>query len=180
MSSCSGFRKETSVIWALISDGKHALIFKYRKVEIIISVSDIRKKTACNERRRFALTNLLQTLENNVGDNHKSNNEQSLLRNCDVCPERKVIRVFFGSKNEIFNHFIQTIVTRLNQAHDVREFDYLVIVAPRDISGALKNSVSDKVDCTLGHMPEGYDYDKRGAIFVLKKDAETNFNPDAA
>lgn len=135
MAPFSRFCQVTSVIWALVSDGKQAYVFKYCKDEIIF------------DEKVFAIGG------SRVG-------------------ARGAARPTWRIRNETVKQFIPTIALRLKEALDQKAFDYLVIVAPRETMAALKGALPEDLRVrVLTNMPDGYAYDKNGALFALRQES---------
>jgi protein required for attachment to host cells len=143
MTSHASFYQVTSVIWAVVSDGKQAYGFKYQKDETVF------------KDKIFVL--------------HGNKDKQPDAKIDRAEPARKVA-------NETVKNFISTIALKLEEAFAQNAFDYVVIVAPRKTLDALKEAVSENVRSRLlANMPEGYLYDKRGAIFAMREEATVQF-----
>lgn len=172
----SNIRKETSVIWALVSDGKQAFIFKYNKDEILISFPEVPSKSPSDEHRKHHVSFLLKSLRNKSADNHKYLYSQLSIHYGAATTVYKFPKLYNKSKEELAKQFIQSIAAKINKARDEKTFDYLVIVAPRDTLSALPAYLSDDVLCVLlPNMPAGYIYDKNGAQFAFRQEEQSEF-----
>ncbi len=137
----------TSVIWAVVSDGKQAYGFKYRKDETVF--------------------------KDNIYVLHGGKPEQEAAQSGEPAqkaePSPKVT-------NKIVKNFIPTIASQLEQAFDANAFDYVVIVAPRKTLESLRDCLTERMrNRVLMNMPDGYVYDRSGAIFALKDEASDHF-----
>ncbi|MDR3425043.1 MAG: host attachment protein [Alphaproteobacteria bacterium] len=149
----SGFHQVTSVIWALVSDGKTAYAFKYIKKETVLA-SRFAWGISVYGKDRKNEQNARQQAQNSVGYSPAPNN---------------VIQVSFENRSSAKERFAATISAKLQQAFDDSAFDYLVVVAPRDSMSALKQALgNDLRSRLLENMPEGYLYDKKGVLFVVR------------
>jgi protein required for attachment to host cells len=147
MAASLNFCQVTSVIWAIVSDGKQAYAFKYRKEETLFRDKVVVLK----------------------GNRWKPASSQ-------FCAGRGIEEPTKVT-NEVVKNFIPTIAAKLEKALDEHAFDYIVIVAPRNTLDALRGSLKECVrNRLLSNLPEGYIYDKKGAVFALREEASAHFD----
>ncbi|MDD5586599.1 MAG: hypothetical protein PHY92_06550 [Alphaproteobacteria bacterium] len=144
MRSSSGIRQVTSVIWALISDGDQAYVFKYSRNDTVVAVRNAWKKPVRKKQYIYGEAEALSTPS-------------------------------FGRYGAT-ERFVRSVAGKINLAHYDGSFDYLVIVAPRDTLKGIHEFLNGLVqDRLLANMPDGYVYDKKGALMVVRKETPARF-----
>lgn len=157
MAAYLSFYQITSVIWALVSDGRQAYAFKYRKNETVF------------KDKFFVVHNKIKAQAVPVQESPSTEKAKDANDPCGC---------FRKTRNEDTKNFIPAIAAKLEEAFDGNAFDYLVIVAPQCTMNALCTTLSDRILCRLlTTIPEGYVYDKGGAIFALRDVGADAFKP---
>ncbi|MDD4616942.1 MAG: host attachment protein [Alphaproteobacteria bacterium] len=142
------FYQVTSVIWAVVSDGKQAYGFRYRKDEPVYK-------------------DKILMLRGEKPEAAPSGSKEA--HSFAESPKR--------ASNETVRNFIPTIAEKLESALENNSFDYIVMVAPKKTLDALRMRLSDKLKSrVLANMPDGYIYDHGGAVFALREEASMNFS----
>jgi protein required for attachment to host cells len=153
----SAVRQVTSTIWALVSDGKAACAFRYTKNEMVLA-------------SRLVWENLSTDKTPACEMNPQPSSSQFSIRVEGFNEARNVIHMTFEKRNESIERFASDISAKLQRGLENGSFDHLVIVAPRDLSRALNGSLDDRLrGRLLANMPQGYVYDKKGALFVARR-----------
>lgn len=148
------FTKKKIKIWALVSDGKQALVFNYHRPDFSVS-----------------------------GKNHVSLNDGTgNCGNCGKCggncKERSEADNKDTNQDDINDsnyinkkeNFITEIAKTLKDAYNRGEFDYFVLAVPFSMARALNFSLESHVRARLlTDMPNSFAYDGKGPVLLLKK-----------
>ncbi|HAX91690.1 MAG TPA: hypothetical protein DCY07_05725, partial [Rhodospirillaceae bacterium] len=172
MTSCTASRQENPVIWALISDGKQAYIFTYRKDKTIAASRGAWKKSSYNNYQNENRTAPLNRPESKEADNRNLSVLKSYTDAGGLFSEHNIVKDRFTRRRDRANDFISTVAATIDQAFDDKAFDYLVPVIPRETFRALRDCLGNaSLSRLMTSMPEGYVYDKKGARCIGQRGA---------
>ena len=171
-------RQETSVIWALISDGSQAYIFRYCEDKIISTLRASKRRPAHSGHRNYPLSFISHLPHDMCTGSQDDQYSQFSIKNGSQTQVYRFLKQPRLAKSERVAQFLQNIAAKLHKASEENAFDYLVIVAPRQAMNALESSLSNQVrQRILPNMPAGYVYDKKGCLFSYTQEPPCNDEP---
>lgn len=163
MNSYSGIPPKTTVIWALISDGARAFVFRYHENEVFGSLRMAQEKIASYRDNANQSAPLLQTQNDKISQNLNLHDTNDNVCELFKTPNKRT--------TSLVRKFEQNIATRLQQAYNENAFDYLVIVAPKQSLNLLQDSLSNSLQqCLLENMPMGYICDKKKIQLAFRRE----------
>ena len=128
--------QQASIIWVLVADGEGAKIYRYHDIKKLMPMHDSKREPYEQEMKRHELTPVIdmefkaQSLQDFQGARDELGYSQSR-------GER-----YSSVDDEIAQHLVTQVVSKLNNYCKSKAFDNLVIVAPLKILGAFKQQLN--------------------------------------
>jgi len=161
-------QKQSSVIWILVANGKHAQIYHYHKNQAVMPMHEPQWHSANQDKEHHELTlvpGMTLTAES-PGDFDVSHDGSGSLVGGQNAGHNSC-EPHLDIHDEIKQNLVMTIVAKLKQARQNGDFDRLVIAASPKILGLLRRHLPIEVVAhVLTEIPKDFTHDQNAALLA--------------
>ncbi|HEU5046523.1 MAG TPA: host attachment protein [Rickettsiales bacterium] len=146
------------ITWFLVADGKTAQTYTYSQVEKRIPCSGNSKHSHYAESREQVLVPVAgMKLEATSAAEYETGNDRLERVFESHGTAHHMAEPHIDLHEEIRQHFLETIASKLTAAKSEKSFDRLVLIAPGEILGGIKKHLTDDVlKSVVAELPKDY------------------------